>query len=150
MSARRALGLVVLLAAVAVSLGACGRGGNSSASSTTSADEEIIALARAWYADADPAVCDQMTDAMLGHGWGMHGEEGRNECKKLVGNADPAVDVVVGSPTIDGDHATVEITYGPADDRRVDKLDLLLVSGAWQVDNFALVGAAGATETEGA
>lgn len=143
MPAYRLLGLVLTVAVVAVSAAACGGGQAASAG-------EIADLARGWYEDADPAVCDHMTERMLDYGWGKTGDAGRAECRALVVKADPAVDVVVGAPSIDGDKATVEVTYGPADDRKADRLHFVLLDGSWNVDAVAVVATPGPADSEAA
>jgi hypothetical protein len=139
----RLLALVAATAALVASAAACGGEQGAAAG-------EITALARAWYQDADPAVCDHMTEKMLDDGWGKTGDAGRAECRALVEKADPPVDVVIGSPSIDDDKATVEVTYGPAEDRKIDRLHLVLVDGAWDVDAVAVVATPGPASSEAA
>ncbi len=159
----RWLGLVASVAALTIAAACGGSTGSSEgaepASTATASpgaqpapagsSDEIAGLARSWYEAADPAVCDRMTETMLDSGWGKTGDQGRAECRTLLSKADPAVDVVVGSPTIDGDKATVEVTYGPADNRKIDRLHFVLVGGLWNVDAIGGVRTPAATNSEG-
>lgn len=97
----------------------------------------MVALARRWYASADPAVCADFTDALLVRGWGKGGAQGRARCRRAIARAAPVRAVVVGAPVVEGGTATVKVSYTKDGARRADELEFVLVGGAWRVNRVS-------------
>jgi hypothetical protein len=101
---------------------------------------EITALVDAWYADADPAVCDLMTDALLDFGWGATGDAGRAKCRTSLEAADPVGGVQVGTPVISGTEAAVAVSYTLEGNEQRDGITLVEIDGTWWLDTVARTG----------
>jgi hypothetical protein len=101
---------------------------------------EIKELVTVWYAEANPAVCDFMTDEMLEFGWGKTGDEGRELCRTNLEKADPQEHVSVRRPRVSGDTAEVEVEYGLDDERQFDRVSLVRRNDEWLVDGVVLAG----------
>ena len=110
-------------------------GGDTAADGAAAA--EITGLVEAWYADADPAVCDRMTDALLDYGWAAKGDEGRKECRTSLEAADPVGDVRVGEPVITGTEAAVAVSYTLDGNEQRDGITLVEIDGSWWLDTVA-------------
>lgn len=104
------------------------------------AAEEIATLVEVWYAEADPAVCDLMTNALLEYGWEMTGDAGRAACRTSLEAADPVTDVEVGTPEISGKTAVVVVAYTLQGNRQRDGVELVLRDGEWQLDGVVRTG----------
>lgn len=103
-------------------------------------DGEIAALVTRWYGQAASSVCDSMTNKMLNFGWGKKGTEGRSLCEQALADAQPVVNPVVRKPAVQGEKATVEVVYGPEDERNIDEITLVRRNGAWLLDGVRLAG----------
>lgn len=123
-----------LLAALALTLAACGGGGKPAGDEAT-----LTALVLSWYRDADPAVCEQMTDRFLEFGWNETGDQGRQACRQGVGDAEPVQDVVVATPEIVEDSATLEVSYTLNGQHQVDSLQFVRGDTGWLVDHATRV-----------
>lgn len=99
--------------------------------------EDVV---RAWYEDADPAVCDHMTDGMLDFGWGATGEEGRAECRANLEAAEPAQDVAVKRARIGERRVTVEVSYATQGGTNVDRVTFVRRGEQWLINRVRLVG----------
>jgi hypothetical protein len=104
------------------------------------AAEEITTLVEVWYAEADPAVCDRMTHALLDYGWMKTGDAGRAACRKGLEAAAPVEDVEVGTPEISGETAVVVVAYTLEGNRQRDGVELVLRDGEWRLDGVVRTG----------
>ena len=137
------LALGVLVPVVAT---ACGGGSAPDQGSTTtvpaasvttggdSASAEITGLVEAWYARADPAVCEEMTAKLLEYGWGKTGEKGVKACRTSIEASDPVADTKVETPKVSGERATVVVAYTLDKKSQRDKIRLVRRDGAWKLD----------------
>lgn len=101
---------------------------------------EIKELVEFWYAKANPAVCDFMTDKMLEFGWGKTGDKGRELCRTNLAQAAPLGNVAVRRPRVSGDTAKVEVVYTLDGERQVDRISLVRRDDEWLVDDVVLAG----------
>jgi hypothetical protein len=152
---------LLALAIVVLVVAACGSEERSTpqAAPTTAADETttggradeasvegegenaIVAFVRDWYERADPAICDRLTVDLLERAWELTGEAALEACRESVGDADPVEDVEVAAPAIDGDTATVVVTYTLDGEVAADELAFVLVDGVWLADDVVVTGA---------
>ncbi len=155
-----------LAAVLALTLAACGSGGKaageepasaapaSTQAAATAASSEpapaaageispdqatLTALVLSWYRDADPVVCERMTDRFLEFGWQQTGDQGRQACRQGVGDAEPVQDVVVATPEIVEDSATLEVSYTLDGQQQVDSLRFIRGDTGWLVDHATRV-----------
>lgn len=101
--------------------------------------EALVALVRDWYAEADPGICDRLSDRLLERGWEAAGETGRAKCRASVGGAEPVEDVEIEPPEIAGDEARVVVAYTLDGERRADEVTFVRVDGVWLADGVALL-----------
>jgi hypothetical protein len=124
----RRLTCLLALGSVALVPAACG--GSDSAN-----DEGALAeLVVRWYRDADPAICDRLTDRLLESGWGEAGDPGRQECRATVAAADPLEGVEVEDVSVDRDAAEVVVGYTADGESRSDRLRFVRTTTGWQID----------------
>ena len=115
----------------------------ATASAETAADvidpraSELASLVEAWYAKADPAVCERMTNRMLEFGWKRKGNAGVRACKRAVEAASPAPGAEVVAATIDGETAEVSVRYELDDSPARDVVRFVRRGGEWKIDAVA-------------
>jgi hypothetical protein len=100
---------------------------------------DLAALAEAWYAEADPAVCERMTKALLEFGWKKSGQAGVAECKRNLEDANPVQDVAIDEVTVEGNAATVTVSYTLDGDERTDRVHFVLRKDEWLMNEVAVV-----------
>jgi hypothetical protein len=127
------------LAALVLSLAACG-GGNGPEVATApgeDADQAVVALVHDWYASASPAACEHMTDRMLELGWEAPGDAGKDACTAAVEAAEPVESVVVSALARQGDTAELTVSYAIDGDARADVVSLVRSGAGWLIDDVA-------------
>jgi hypothetical protein len=107
---------------------------------TAAVAADLEAVVQAWYAQADPAVCTRMTDAMLDFGWGEIGDLGRQECQRSLETAAPVEDVVITATDVRERRATVDVSYAVDGGSNVDRVTFILRGGQWLINRVRLVG----------
>jgi hypothetical protein len=103
------------------------------------------ALACSWIAAADPAVCDRMSDRLLGELFGASGMAGLTQCRSVLGGLTPAEDaglVTLGAPERRGKRATLVLTDGNQD--IVYAFEFRRAGGRWTIDKVQQLENAGA------
>jgi hypothetical protein len=80
-----------------------------------------------------------MTDRFLEFGWKQAGDQGRQACRQGVGDAEPVQDVVVATPEIVEDSATLEVSYTLNGQQQVDSLQFVRGDTGWLVDHATRV-----------
>jgi predicted lipid-binding transport protein (Tim44 family) len=149
----------LVFALIALALAACGgsddeppAAGTSESSAATApattapetetidpAAQELAAVAEAWYARADPAVCERMTNRLLAFGWEKSGKAGVKACKRKLEKAEPAEDVEIVEAEIDGDKAEVTVAYVRKGNEAKDRIHFLRRGGEWRMDEVGVV-----------
>ena len=100
---------------------------------------EITGLVEAWYAHADPAVCEEMTGKLLEYGWGETGAKGVKACRTSIEASDPVANTKVDVPKVSGERATVVVAYTLDKKSQRDKIRLVLRDGAWKLDGVSRI-----------
>ena len=131
------IGLAALAVGCALAAGCGGEDPTAEPPEVAAGGDAIELLAVRWYAQADPGVCDEMTDPMLLLGWSATGADGRAACRTSIAEDDPVEDVVVGEASVDGDEGSVVVEFTLDGEPVRDIVRFRRVDDRWLIDGVS-------------